>query len=101
MKLAEGLIIFTSPKISKLVQPSHKQNKIYSEDEKQRYLHDAEGEARFLDWQKPSWNEGGNVHNWHNYATPALEIIWETFTDQQKKVIAAVLDNNASNEIWE
>lgn len=98
MKLVEGLIIFTSPKVT---QPYRLKNKIYSEDEKQKYLQDAEDEVRYLDWKNPSWKEGGNVHNWHNYATPALEIIWDTFTDQQKKVIAAVLDNNASNEMWE
>lgn len=68
---------------------------------KKGYIEDAFSDAKFLDWQKPEWNSGGFVHNWHNYSIPALEIIWDTFTDDQKKIIAATLDNAASKEHWD
>ncbi|MBA4822438.1 recombinase RecA [Pantoea ananatis] len=54
-----------------------------------------------IDWDNPSWYSGGKVHNWHNYAPPELQEIWNTFTQDQKKAIAFALDECAGNEQWE
>lgn len=53
------------------------------------------------DWQDPQWQEGGKVHNWHNYASDEMQRIWNTFTDEQKQVISLTLNEIADNEYWE
>lgn len=58
-------------------------------------------DAAFLDWENPEWDSGGRVHNWHNYASEAMQVIWQTFSAEQKQIIAATLDECASNEYWD
>lgn len=53
------------------------------------------------DWKDPAWETGGKVHNWHNYASEEMKRIWNTFTDDQKQVIALTLNEIAENEEWE
>ncbi|MEN6731678.1 recombinase RecA [Klebsiella pneumoniae] len=49
----------------------------------------------------PKWDSGSKVHNWLNYATPELIAIWDTFSDEQKRVIAMTLDAAANREEWD
>ncbi|HAS0916543.1 TPA: hypothetical protein I3529_003573 [Enterobacter asburiae] len=53
------------------------------------------------DWAKPHWAEEDPVHNWRNYAPPPLRRIWQTFTDEQKRVIAFTLQTVADAEQWD
>lgn len=53
------------------------------------------------DWRHPDWNEGGRVHNWRRYVSDDLRAIWETFTDEQKRIIALNADEIAGNEDWD
>lgn len=53
------------------------------------------------DWQDPQWRQGGKVHNWHNYASEEMKRMWNTFTDEQKQVVALTLNEIADNEHWE
>ncbi|WP_269564503.1 hypothetical protein [Kosakonia radicincitans] len=87
----------------KIISYTSNVNTLISEPEKPKKDHiaDAYSDAKFLDWQNPAWSEGGPVHNWHNHASSALKLVWNTFTDDQKRIIAAMLDNEASNEHWD
>lgn len=53
------------------------------------------------DWQNPDWEARTKVHDWKNYVeTTFLEDIWETFDDNQKKVLAYNFQIIADNEEW-
>ncbi|WLX93283.1 recombinase RecA [Klebsiella pneumoniae] len=49
----------------------------------------------------PKWDSGGKVHNWKRYAEPELIVIWDTFSEEQKRVIALTLDEAAGKEEWD
>lgn len=49
----------------------------------------------------PKWGAGNKVHNWTLYAEPELIAIWDTFSEEQKRVIALTLDECASREEWD
>jgi hypothetical protein len=49
----------------------------------------------------PKWNDGGCVHNWKTYIKDDLRAIWETFTDEQKLIIAENAALFADNEEWD
>jgi len=53
------------------------------------------------DCYNPKWDEAGRVHDWRNYISEEMRAIWPTFTDDQKKIIAANADDEAGNEHWE
>lgn len=73
----------------------------FTKEETERLVNKANSEPFPGDSLHPKWHEGGRVHNWHNYAQPALQAVWETFTPIQKKIIALTLDEIASQEQWE
>ncbi|CVA07710.1 hypothetical protein [Serratia marcescens] len=51
------------------------------------------------DWQNPKWNrDGSQPHHWHNYVSSAVQQIWQSFTDEQKQVLAAGFAEVALNE---
>lgn len=53
------------------------------------------------DYKSPDWNNLDRVHEWKNYISEDLVMIWDTFTDIQKKVIAENADNIADREEWD
>lgn len=53
------------------------------------------------DWSNPNFSNPGRVHDWLNYVSYDLAGIWETFSDEQKKIIAANLNNIADEEHWD
>lgn len=53
------------------------------------------------DWQDPKWDEYDRVHNWRNYASEELQLIWQSFTDKQKQVIASCFNDAADTEVWD
>ena len=50
------------------------------------------------DWREPEWEIPSRVHNWRNYATDDLRMIWHTFDDRQALVVACLLEEIASDE---
>lgn len=94
MKLLHGYIL-CSPPINK------EKNDPDPLIKDQKALEEAIREASYLDWDNPDWSAGGHVHNWHNYASEALQLIWKDFSPEQKQIIAAALDECASNELWD
>lgn len=49
----------------------------------------------------PKWGSGSKVHNWKRYAEPELIAIWDTFSEEQQKVIALTLEAVADREEWD
>lgn len=52
------------------------------------------------DYQHPVWKRQ-LCHNWHNYISPKMREKWDTFTDEQKRIIAENADRQASDEEWD
>jgi len=53
-----------------------------------------------LDWEFPKWNEAQKVHDWKNYIFLPLQTKWNTFTSEQKQLIARNAEYQASDENW-
>ena len=53
------------------------------------------------DWDKPDWGAATKVHDWKNYAGPWLRLVWLSMSAEQKKAVAASLDDIAAREEWE
>lgn len=54
------------------------------------------------DWQHPDWEARTKVHDWKNYVnTIFLEDMWNTFDDNQKKVLAYNFQLIADGEEWD
>jgi hypothetical protein len=49
----------------------------------------------------PEWDKAGKVHDWRNYASEEIMVMWEGFTPEQRLAIARMLDGMASNEEWD
>ena len=63
--------------------------------------------AFYRDWEKqehvdnPAWEHAGRVHDWRNHVGEEVQKIWDTFTPEQRMVLAAHAAERASNEEWE
>lgn len=53
------------------------------------------------DWENPQWDAADRVHDWKNYAGEWLRETWHSLSDEQKKAVAASLDDAASAEEWD
>ena len=55
-----------------------------------------------LDWQHPDWEARAKVHDWKNdVGTTFLEEMWNTFDENQKKVLAYNFQLIADDEEWD
>ena len=52
-------------------------------------------------WDKPDWKEYDRIHNWRNHINSMVKEIWDTFSDQQKKILAMVAEVDAMQEDWD
>lgn len=53
------------------------------------------------DWVNPSWNLARRVHDWRNYVWQGVREIWDSFTPEQKYLIALQAQKLADNENWD
>lgn len=53
------------------------------------------------DYMNPDWGSAGKVHEWKNYINHRLQVMWDTFTPEQKAAIAASADEVAGREEWD
>lgn len=54
------------------------------------------------DWEFPQWSLNSKVpSNWHNYTSIELRNVWETFSAEQKQIIASCLNEISENEEWD
>lgn len=49
----------------------------------------------------PNWLGKGKVHDWRNYISDELSVMWHTFTAAQKIAIARNADDMADREEWD
>ena len=54
-----------------------------------------------MNYLNPDWKAAEMVHDWRNYISDELIAIWDTFTDEQKRLIAKSADDAAGKEEWE
>jgi hypothetical protein len=54
-----------------------------------------------MNYLSPDWKAAGKVHDWRNYISDELKAIWDTFTDEQKRLIASNADDEANKEYWD
>ena len=59
------------------------------------------------DWDSPDWNGFmssnwvRHVHEWKSYASDEMMDLWDTFTEEQKKVVSSALQDIADREDWD
>lgn len=51
--------------------------------------------------ETPDWDSRSRCHDWKNYVTDALKAIWESFSPEQKRVVADALQQVADEEVWD
>lgn len=49
----------------------------------------------------PRFSWATAVHDWRNYVSDELRAIWDTFTDEQRRVLHRCFDAMAEAEEWE
>lgn len=53
------------------------------------------------DVDDPQWSRAGKVHDWRNHVGPKVKVIWNTFTPEQRMILADDADERAGREEWE
>lgn len=54
------------------------------------------------DWQYPEWFDDGRLpHHWHNYVSAQVKQMWDSFSDEQKKALAAGFAEASLREEWD
>lgn len=53
------------------------------------------------DWEYPNWGNISRVHNWRNYADDHVIGIWDSLTNEQKKILANNFQRIADEEEWD
>lgn len=54
-----------------------------------------------IDWEFPDFTEINPIHDWKNYVGDELATIWNSFTVEQRKILAENFQDLADNEEWE
>jgi len=53
------------------------------------------------DYLTPNWDEYRKIHGWRNYISDEIRLAWDTFTPEQKAMLARQAESLASNEEWD
>lgn len=53
------------------------------------------------DWENPEWEVVNRIHNWRNHISKEIAAAWNTFTPEQKQMLARQAEESASYETWE
>lgn len=53
------------------------------------------------DWEVPDWGAACRVHDWKNHVSERVRALWASFSEEQKKALAAQADEQAQREEWE
>lgn len=53
------------------------------------------------DYVNPRWENRLRVHEWKNYISKEVGLMWETFSLEQKAAIARQADEVAGEEEWD
>lgn len=49
----------------------------------------------------PDWENTSRVHDWRNYISEEMQQIWDTFSEEQKRVIYENTESMANREEWD
>lgn len=53
------------------------------------------------DYISPDWQGATPIHDWRNYASDELKSTWDSYSDEQRKIIAECLQGIADGEDWD
>jgi hypothetical protein len=53
------------------------------------------------DWNNPNWQNARKVHDWKNYTTEHIRLIWDSLTTDQKIIFSSAFQEIADNENWD
>ena len=53
------------------------------------------------DWNQPDWSKVDKCHDWKNYVSDDLKLIWLEMSGRQRLIIAANMDDIAGREEWD
>lgn len=53
------------------------------------------------DYLEPQWNAKNRIYEWKNYIPKEQQVMWDTFADRQKAVLAKEADKKAMMESWD
>jgi hypothetical protein len=49
----------------------------------------------------PEWEKATKVHDWRNHVPETVQIVWGSFTLEQKKMLVEWAESLASQEHWD
>ena len=53
------------------------------------------------DYQTPDWDKYDRIHNWRNHIDEPIQDHWQSFSDDQKFLLAVAASSDASYEQWD
>lgn len=53
------------------------------------------------DWEKPDWKKQDKVHCWRNYVSEPVQATWQTFSMNQRIILAHAFQMLADRENWD
>jgi len=53
------------------------------------------------DIMHPDWVHKQKIHDWKNHVPAEIQEIWNTFSRQQKKILATCAQEKADEEEWD
>lgn len=53
------------------------------------------------DYLAPDWESGGRAHNWHNYTSEEIRLMWPGLSPELRAALARQADESASKESWD
>ena len=53
------------------------------------------------DYATPDWDNCGKVHDWKNYISDEVRLMWHEFTVPQRAALARMADAQADRERWD
>jgi hypothetical protein len=53
-----------------------------------------------VNWKEPDFTKISKAHDWLNYVSEPLQVMWPTLSDLQKQVIASALNDASDIECW-
>ena len=53
------------------------------------------------DYHQPDWDNPSKTHDWKNHVSHKVRLIWNTFTERQKRDLAEGFQDMADTEHWE
>ena len=53
------------------------------------------------DFERPEWDKAGKVHDWRNYISEEVQVLWLALSLEVRAALARQAEDVASNEEWD